>query len=73
VYDIVFADVHFEEAIKAFKALDWYCEGKYVRNVLEVVAIMGLASKDKIEKLLKKEVYSSRKISMKMLRTFFLL
>jgi hypothetical protein len=67
----LFADVHFEEAIKAFKDLGWYCEGKFVRIVLEVVATMGLTSKVEIEKLMNKEVYSSRKISTKMLCLFF--
>jgi hypothetical protein len=67
-----FKDVSFKETTEALKGLDWNSEGKFVRVVLESVASMGFTSKVEIEKLLKKEVYASRKLSMKMLRAFFL-
>jgi hypothetical protein len=40
------------------QSFGWIDEGRFVKNVLEVVVTMGLATKKEIEQLLEKEVYS---------------
>jgi hypothetical protein len=59
----------FLETFRALKALGWL--GKYVRKVLEVVATRGYSSKAQIEKLLQKEAFSKKTISLKIISKLY--
>jgi hypothetical protein len=61
----------YSETFTALQSLGWIDEGKFVKIVLEVLVTMGLASKEEMEQLLQKDVYSKNMLKI-MYRCFVL-
>lgn len=62
----IFADLHYEESFDALKSFGWFNEGKFVREVLEVLSAMGFTPREKTEPLKNKKLYF-KKLSPKMM------
>jgi len=61
----------YSETFAALQSLGWIDEGKFVKIVLEVLVTLRLASKEEMEQLLQKDVFSKNMLKI-MSRCFVL-